>query len=86
MAAKESRLSQLHELVAEVFAIELTRTDEDGKPVAVSPAMLAAAAKFLKDNGIDCDPTENEKLKKLAAEGRKHMDVPFPVGEHIPKH
>lgn len=84
MAAKESRLSQLHELVAETFTTELSRTDEKGEPVAVSPAMLAAAAKFLKDNGIECDPKENEALKKAAEAARKHLDAPFPVGSPIP--
>lgn len=85
MAAKESRLSQLHELVADAFTTELTRRDpESGETLPVSPAMLAAAAKFLKDNGIDCDAEKNDKMKALAAAGRKHLDHPFPVGSTIP--
>ena len=73
MAAKESRLGKLHELLAEHFiaaldAYELSMSSgkdpdtdmdlEETLMVGLSPALLGVMAKFLKDNEITCQVDE----------------------------
>lgn len=49
--ATEQQLDALHGLVAESFINEIRRYKEAGEPIPA--ALLAQAAKFLKDNGVD---------------------------------
>lgn len=63
MAAKQSALGELHEFLAEQFLIELKWYRENDIPVPA--ADKAAAAKFLKDNNITCDPADREGLEDL---------------------
>lgn len=62
MAAHRSKLEKLHERVAEAYAkgIELDM-DEN----IFNPALLSAAAKFLKDNEISADVKSDDDLGLL---------------------
>lgn len=74
MAALEEALGALHALTAE----KLTQIIRDGVPIvnretgeiegyAPAPApYIAAAIKFLKDNGIEALPADNSPLQNLA--------------------
>lgn len=66
MAAKESMLGELHEFLAEQFIIEMRWYRDNDIPVPA--ADKAAAAKFLKDNNITCDPADRSDLEALKAE------------------
>lgn len=59
MAATEELLGALHDAVAS----QLLEKVLEG---TATPAELSTAVKFLKDNGIEAIPTENNKLGKLA--------------------
>jgi hypothetical protein len=76
--ATESKLSTLHGVVADVLTAQLShqvedvKYDEDGEAVptgvmmyTASPATVAAAIKFLKDNSITADIEQNENLNSL---------------------
>lgn len=76
--ASESKLAILHGMVAEVLTAqvthkeELTTFDEDGNEVSTgveqyvaTPATMAAAIKFLKDNSITCDIETNKNMNNL---------------------
>ncbi|MBV1929748.1 MAG: hypothetical protein KUG81_09595 [Gammaproteobacteria bacterium] len=83
--ATESKLASLHGAVAEVLTDQVKRTEpettfdsegncvETGEVVySASPALVATAIKFLKDNQITCDITQDENMGKLKdALGRK---------------
>lgn len=66
MAAKQSTLAALHELLAQQMIDELNwyRAQEIPLPAADKAAM----AKFLKDNSITCDPADAGDLEKLREE------------------
>lgn len=66
MAAKESRLGELHAFLAEQFMIEMQWYRDNDIPVPA--ADKAAAAKFLKDNNITCDPADRSDLEALKEE------------------
>ena len=76
--ATESKLNSLHGAVADVLVSQLsqemavTNFNEEGELVetgdtvrSASPATLAAAIKFLKDNHITADIETNDNLNKL---------------------
>jgi hypothetical protein len=76
--ASESKLATLHGVVADVLTAQLNHTqaettfDEAGEMVetgevvhTATPATLAAAIKFLKDNQITCDIETNENMNNL---------------------
>lgn len=76
--ASESKLAALHGAVAEVLTKQINHTDkettfnEDGEMIetgevvhTASPATMAAAIKFLKDNSITCDIETNENMNNL---------------------
>jgi hypothetical protein len=76
--ANEKKLSDLHGAVAEVLLEQVTRTEEEtyfdqdgveqstGEVIScASPATLAQAIKFLKDNEITCDVEQNENMNNL---------------------
>lgn len=64
MAAKESRLNKLHEMLTEVFITDCKTCIDEGIPMAASDKL--AIAKFLKDNAITCEPDADdmEALRK----------------------
>lgn len=74
MAASETKMAELHELTAELLMGVLKNgvpivNKETGEIEGYVPApapYFAAAIKFLKDNGIEAVPTENNKLGRLA--------------------
>ena len=76
--ATEQKLSALHGAVAEVLTKQVIRIEEetefneDGlevktgkKSFSASPALIATAIKFLKDNEITCDAAQDENLGSL---------------------
>jgi len=71
MAATEDKLGSLHDTLADVLSKAISA---EGAPAAV----MAVAAKFLKDNNITCTPgTDNAlgELEKQLAERRKNMKL-----------
>ena len=73
MAAKSTQLELLHEALAVVIKQQVSATaewvNEAGemqKEFTASPALLAVAAKFLKDNDISCSIEDDENLGELA--------------------
>lgn len=86
--ATEKKLSDLHGAVAEVLTNQIlhqqedTVFDADGNEVGTgemrftaSPATMAAAIKFLKDNQITCDvevDTNTSKLREALANKQRH--------------
>lgn len=79
--ATEALLDQLHGMTAEAFLSEIRKymngemkvVDKDGvaHTLAISPALLAQAAKFLKDNGVDRPRRPGNATDKLAGELEK---------------
>ena len=76
--ASESTLALLHAAVASVLTEQVLHTEEettfDGEGETVgtgmmiktaSPALLATAARFLKDNAITCDVEQDENMGSL---------------------
>lgn len=86
--ATEKKLSALHGAVADVLTHqvlaqeEVQELDDEGCPVGTgemdytaSPALLAAAMKFLKDNSITADIKVDKNMSNLAdalAKKQKH--------------
>lgn len=66
MAAKESKLGELHEFLAEQFMLEGMWYRENDIPMPA--ADKAAMSKFLKDNNITCDPADRADLEALKEE------------------
>ena len=72
-AAQETKLAELHEVVATVLIDQvgeraIEHDDETGEEVELytaTPALLTCAMKFLKDNDITCEPSEDSSTKKL---------------------
>lgn len=70
--ATEDTFNSLHSLVADSLITEIlayrNHVGEDGKvaPLALPPALLAQAIKFLKDNGID-SPARAKKISDALA-------------------
>jgi hypothetical protein len=64
--ATEQQLGALHGLLATSFASEIKAYVDRGEPIPAS--VLAAAARFLKDNGIDAPARNNKELDLLATE------------------
>lgn len=83
--ATESKLAALHNAVATVLTEQVLHEEEettfDGEGETVmtgvmvktaTPALLATAARFLKDNDITCDIEQDENMGSLReALGRK---------------
>lgn len=61
MAASESSLGELHEMLASKLLLRI----KSGEATA---AEYAVAAKFLKDNAISCEPEKSDDLKDLKAQ------------------
>ena len=79
--AKEDRMDHLHKRVCQAY-IDGCDANEDGY---VSPAMLAGAAKFLKDNehvvNFEDDRNLHESLESALAQKRKNRELKL-VGEN----
>ena len=75
-AATEEKLASLHDAVADALTAGIketkTVTDEETGEVltyhVANPALLTVAIKFLKDNDITCQPSEENKIGGLKAE------------------
>lgn len=77
MAANESKLGSLHDIVADTLLEALkgevlpgyidpeTGEEVPEKRLPPSAAIIAAATKFLKDNNITCAPSEDNSLGEL---------------------
>jgi|TARA_B110000908_G_C10025796_1_gene345013 hypothetical protein len=76
--ATESKLAALHQAVAQVLTEQVlheeeeTTFDGEGETVGTgmmiktaTPALLATAARFLKDNDITCDVEQDENMSGL---------------------
>lgn len=86
--ASETKLGALHGAIATVLTEQLLMTEEEtiinldgeiegtGEQLySCSPATIATAIKFLKDNAITCDITVDENMGNLAealAKKQKH--------------
>ncbi|WP_422048055.1 hypothetical protein [Shimia sp.] len=68
--ATEELLASLHGLLTQEFIRKISSGE-------ASSADLSAAAKFLKDNGIDCVARDNEGIQSLA----EAMSFPVDVSE-----
>jgi hypothetical protein len=84
--ASEASLADLHRRIAETLLAELTEpryvVDKQGKawPAPASPALLAQAIKFLKDNGVDAPAKEGSRLAQIASELANIPDDQFYSG------
>ncbi|MAD98968.1 MAG: hypothetical protein Unbinned200contig1002_19 [Prokaryotic dsDNA virus sp.] len=72
--ATEELLDQLHGLVAK----DLIDKIKSGEATAQD---LGAAIRFLKENNVQADPTENKNLGELYETVTAVEDLPFTVGE-----
>jgi len=61
--ATDELMDSLHGLVAESFIKQLKEATDAGE--GVPPALMASAARFLKDNGIDRPGSDAEAVDKL---------------------
>jgi hypothetical protein len=83
MAASDKTLGELHEVVANAFMEQVVGYKEEDKDGAVrlirpSPALLGAAAAFLKNNNITADAEDNAALRELgeALSARRKKKLP----------
>lgn len=94
--ATESALGDLHQSVARVLndvvtnESEIIEYDAEGNEIQTgkmeytcTPAMMAAAIKFLKDNSITCDIEQSDNmgsLRESLAKRQKHSRLNDPKG------
>ncbi len=71
MAAKVSKLSELHEKFAQMLLDDIRVCQEEAIPMSSSDKAVIAA--FLKNNGITADP-DAEDMKALDEEFRKDAE------------
>lgn len=80
-ATDKASLEALHQLVTRAYSTEIALALKEEAPP--NPALLAGAAKFLKDNDVTADPADKEDLKSLqvqlkaAAEARRIRKRPL---------
>jgi hypothetical protein len=79
MAAKESTLSEIHELHAQLLLRKLKLSLASGEPL--SPSEEAQVTKFLKDNSITADLEKDDSLIELTKAAEKINSYPFKVDE-----
>lgn len=71
--ASETALEQLHSAIAKGYAEEIKAysegkyLDKEGNPQPIPAALLAGAARFLKDNRIDTPEDDNPDPEDLLA-------------------
>lgn len=75
MKANEKKLGDLHGILAEVLANQVSEkvieVDADGKELTIytaTPALLTVASRFLKDNDITCEVGDSKGLSDLKEE------------------
>ena len=61
MAASQSKLAELHEMLAEIMLGDLKQSKEEGIPLPA--ANLGVIRQFLKDNDITASVDANDMLK-----------------------
>ena len=61
MAASQSKLAELHEMLAEIMLEDLKQSKEEGIPLPA--ANLGVIRQFLKDNDITASVDANDMLK-----------------------
>lgn len=95
MATKNDKMAALHEMVAQVLTELVTpkeveaELDEDGEvlsPAQVrypSPAELAVAVKFLKDNSIFSDPDQSDAMSDLKSKLAARKGARAPTKQDI---
>lgn len=72
--ASESALEALHNTIAEGYAREIKKymngeyTDKDGEVAPIPAALLAGAARFIKDNSIDRPEDEEPDPEDLLSD------------------
>lgn len=72
-ASDKSSLEELHRLVTQAYSTEIALSLKEEAPP--NPALLAGAAKFLKDNDVTADPAEASDLKGLQAQLKAAADA-----------
>ena len=83
MAANSEVLGGLHQLFAEYWAAKM-KAAMDPNPetrVMLSSADAAVIRAFLKDNGIQADPSGDKELASLAADLKAQTQGIVPQGE-----
>ena len=65
MAAKQGRVSTLHEMLTELFIADIELCKAEGIPMSASDK--AVIVKFLKDNNVTAEP-DDEKMQGLMQE------------------
>lgn len=75
MAAKPDALGELHALLAEVMQEELRWYRQQDPPVPIPASVMAAVAKFLKDNSITCDPVDDAAIQELREEFQRQSQA-----------
>lgn len=74
LRASEKALEELHNTIAKGYSREIKKymdgeyKDGDGEPVPIPAALLAGAARFLKDNQIDRPEDEEPDPADLLAD------------------
>ena len=63
--ATDDLMDRLHEMTAQSFLEEIERIKQMGE--GIPPALLTAAAKFLKDNGVDRPQQDGNSVDELAS-------------------
>ena len=70
MAAKQSRLSELHEMLAELFIADIKICKDEGIPMSASDK--AVIVKFLKDNSVTAD-IDDDSMRQLRDEFKDEL-------------
>ena len=72
MAAKQSKVSSLHDLLTELFIEDIKMCRAEGIPMSASDK--AVIVKFLKDNNITAEP-DAEKVQELRSEFQDELEA-----------
>jgi len=72
MAAKQSKVSSLHDLLTELFIEDIKMCRTEGIPMSASDK--AVIVKFLKDNNITAEP-DAEKVQELRSEFQDELEA-----------
>lgn len=72
MAAKQSKVSSLHDLLTELFIEDIKMCRSEGIPMSASDK--AVIVKFLKDNNITAEP-DAEKVQELRSEFQDELEA-----------
>ncbi|AKN21206.1 hypothetical protein [Pectobacterium phage Peat1] len=78
MAASQSKLAELHEMLAEVMLDDLKQSKEEGIPLPA--ANLGVIRQFLKDNDISAS-MDADDMAKTSTTKHHHHCVPCSTGD-----